>query len=79
MAFAELVSTGKIKHPDHEELKDHVLAGAARFVRERWRFVRPKGKHKWIDALTAAMIATDIVRSVEPKRSIYKERGILVV
>jgi phage terminase large subunit-like protein len=79
MNFAELVSTRKLCHPDHSELTDHVLAAAARFVGERWRFVRPKGKHKWIDGLTAAMIAVDIVTSVEPKkRSLYEGRGLLL-
>lgn len=80
MAFAELVSTAKLRHPDHPELTDHVLAAAARFVGERWRFVKPKGKHKWIDGLIAAMIAVDLVTSAKPKgRSVYEDRGLVTV
>lgn len=65
MGFAELVSARQLRHPDHPQLNDHVLAAAARFVGERWRFVRPRGKHRWIDGLTAASIATSLVGAVE--------------
>lgn len=81
MGFAELVSTRKLRHPDHPQLTDHVLAAAARFVGERWRFVKPKGKRKkWIDGAIAASIAADWAASRKPKRkSVYETRNLLVV
>jgi hypothetical protein len=66
MGFAELVSTRQLRHPDHPQLNAHVLAAEARFVGERWRFARPAGQHRWIDGLTAAMIATHLATGVEP-------------
>jgi phage terminase large subunit-like protein len=75
MGFAELVSTRKLRHPGDRRLTDHVLAAAARFVGERWRFAKPRGRHRWIDALIAAAIAVDIVRSEpEPRESVYEQR-----
>jgi hypothetical protein len=67
MGFAELVSTRPLRHPDHPQLNAHVLAASARFVGERWRFARPVGKHRWIDGLTAAMIAVAHTGMVEPE------------
>ena len=53
----------------------HVLAAAARFVGERWRFVKPRGRDRWIDGLIAAAIAIDIVRrEMEPRTSVYESR-----
>jgi phage terminase large subunit-like protein len=75
MRFAELVSAGNIRHPGDERFTDHVLTASARYVGEHWRFARPKGKRKPIDALTAAMIAVDVVASTPPpRRSVYEER-----
>ena len=65
MRFAELVAARKLRHPDHPQLTDHVLAASARFVGERWRFARPKGRHRWTDGLTAASIAVSLVGRVE--------------
>ncbi len=59
MRFAELVAAGMIRHPDDPEFNAHVLTASARFVGERWRLARPRGQRKPIDALTAAMTATD--------------------
>ena len=67
MGFAELVSAGRLRHPDHPQLNDHVLAAAARFIGERSRFARPAGRHRWIDGLTAAMIAAHLATGVEPE------------
>jgi phage terminase large subunit-like protein len=75
MRFAELVSAGMIRHPDDAEFTSHVLNASARFIGERWRFSRPRGRRKPIDALTAAMIAADWLASVEPARvSVYETR-----
>lgn len=67
VGFAELVFTRQSRHPDHPQLSAHVLAASARFVGERWRFARPAGKHRWIDGLTAAMIAVHLATGVEPE------------
>jgi hypothetical protein len=69
MRFAELVAAGQIRHPGHEELTAHVLAASARFIGERWRFARPRGRRKPIDALTAAMTAVDVVASERQRTS----------
>ena len=77
MGFAELVSTRKLRHPGDQGLTDHVLAAGARFVGERWRFVKPRGRERWIDALIAAAIAVDMVqRAPEPRQSVYEPRFI---
>lgn len=77
MNFAELVSTRKLRHPDHPKLSEHVLAAAARFVGERWRFVKPRGKNRHIDGVIAASIAAELVSSVEPPReSVYSRREL---
>jgi hypothetical protein len=74
MGFAELVSTGKLHHPGHRQLTDHVLNAAARFVGERWRFAKQRGRpDRWIDGLIAAAIAVDVVGRFEPPRqSVYE-------
>jgi hypothetical protein len=72
MGFAELVSTHELAHPGDPRLTDHVLGAAARFVAERWRFVKPRGRERWIDGLIAATIAVDVVRRRQPPReSVY--------
>ena len=77
MNFAELVSTRKLRHPDHPKLTEHVLAAAARFVGERWRFAKPRGKDKKIDGVIAASIAAELAGNVEPpRRSIYEDRPL---
>jgi hypothetical protein len=74
MRFAELVGAGMIRHPDDEEFTSHVLTASARFIGERWRFARPRGQRKPIDALTAAMTAVDWLTSKpEPSRSRYSD------
>jgi phage terminase large subunit-like protein len=78
MNFAELVSTRKLRHPDHPKLTEHVLAAAARFVGERWRFAKPRGKDKKIDGVIAASIAAELAGNVEPpRRSIYETRDLM--
>jgi hypothetical protein len=73
MAFAELIATRKLAHPGDQQLTDHVLAASARFIGERWRFAKPRGRDRWIDALIAATIAVDVCRRTpEPKRSVYE-------
>jgi hypothetical protein len=48
------------------------LAAAARFVVERWRFVKPRGCDRWIDACIAAAMAADVANVLERKRqSVY--------
>jgi len=74
MGFAELVSTRKLRHPDHPGLTDHVLAAAARFVGERWRFVKARGSGKWIDACVAAAIAAELADEAQPSASVYEDR-----
>jgi len=75
MGFAELVATRELAHPGDQRLTDHVLGAAARFVGERWRFVKPRGRDRWIDGLIAATIAVDVVRRVPERRvSIYEAR-----
>lgn len=77
MRFAELVSAGMIRHPDDPEFTAHVLNASAKFIGERWRFARPRGQRKPIDALTAAMTAVDWLTSVEPPRvSVYEGRFV---
>jgi phage terminase large subunit-like protein len=71
MGLAELVNTKQLRHPDQQELNDHVRAAAARFVGERWRLTKPKGRDRWIDAAIAAAMATDLARRLEPRQSIY--------
>jgi hypothetical protein len=61
MAFAELISTRKLRHPRDGQLTDHVLAGAAKFVGDPLALREAAREQKWIDALIAAVIATDIV------------------
>ena len=79
MRFAELVSAGMIRHPDDPEFTAHVLAASARFIGERWRFARPRGQRKPIDALSAAMMAVDWLASKPaPRRSVYEKRGLTV-
>ena len=79
MNFAELISTRKLRHPDHQKLTDHVLAAAARFVGERWRFVKPRGKDRHIDGVIAASIAAEMAGSIgPPPRSVYEARGLVV-
>ena len=75
MGFAELVSTGKLQHPGHRQLTEHVLNAAARFVGERWRFAKQRGRpDRWIDGLIAAAIAVDVVGRIEPpRRSVYED------
>jgi phage terminase large subunit-like protein len=76
MRFAELVGAGMIRHPDDPDFTAHVLAASARFIGERWRFARPRGQRKPIDALTAAMTAVDYLASrPAPWRSRYSEPG----
>lgn len=76
MGFAELISTGKLRHPNQADLNSHVLAASAKFVGERWRFVKPPGRqHVWIDACVAATIACDVLGRYEPPRvSVYQDR-----
>jgi phage terminase large subunit-like protein len=77
MRFAELVAAGQLRHPGDETLTKHVLAASARFVGEHWRFARPSGARQPIDALTAAMIAVDVVASKAPApRSVYEDRFV---
>lgn len=77
MRFAELVGARMIRHPDDEELTAHVLTASAKLIGERWRFARPRGQRKPIDALTAAMIAVDTLASQPPpRRSIYEDRPL---
>jgi len=74
MRFAELVAAGMIRHPADEEFTAHVLAASAKFIGERWRFARPRGARKPIDALTAAMTAVDCLASrPAPRRSRYSD------
>ena len=74
MRFAELVGARMVRHPADRELTAHVLAASARFIGERWRFARPRGARKPIDALTAAMTATDtIARQAPPRQSRYSD------
>ena len=75
MGFAELISTRKLRHPDQHELTEHVLAAAARFVGERWQFVKPPGRrHVWIDAAVAAAMACNVVETDPgPQRSQYDQ------
>jgi phage terminase large subunit-like protein len=78
MRFAELVGAGMIRHPDDEELTAHVLAASAKFVGERWRFGRPRGQRKPIDALTASMVGVDWLASKPaPAHSPYEDRGVI--
>jgi len=63
-----------IRHPADEEFTSHVLAASAKFIGERWRFARPRGARKPIDALTAAMAAVDWLTSKQPpRRSRYSD------
>jgi hypothetical protein len=56
-----------------------VLAASARFVGERWRFVKPKGTDRKIDAVIAASIAAELAGAVQPKReSVYGTRDLIV-
>jgi phage terminase large subunit-like protein len=78
MAFAELVSTRKLRHPGQAQMTEHVLAGAARFIGERWKFVKAKDRKRWIDALIAGCMACDVATRIEPKReSVYATRGLI--
>jgi phage terminase large subunit-like protein len=78
MNFAELISTRKLRHPDQPKLTEHVLAAAARFVGERWRFAKPRGKDKKIDGVIAASIAAELAGSAEPpRRSIYETQDVV--
>ncbi len=75
MRFAELVGARMVRHPADGEFTAHVLAASARFIGERWRFARPRGARKPIDALTAAMTATDWLACIEPAReSVWNKR-----
>jgi hypothetical protein len=79
MRFAERVSAAMIRHPDDPEFTAHVLAASARFIGERWRFARPRGQRKPIDALSAATMAVDWLASKPaPRRSVYEKRGLTV-
>ena len=75
MRFAELVGAWMIRHPDDPEFTAHVLAASAKFIGERWRFGRPRGQRRPIDALTAAMVAVDWLTSrPAPSVSVYERR-----
>jgi phage terminase large subunit-like protein len=77
MRFAELVAAGQLRHLGDETLTRHVLAASARFVGEHWRFGRPSGARQPIDALTAAMIAVDVVATKPPApRSVWEDRVV---
>jgi hypothetical protein len=78
MRFAELVGAGMIRHPDDQKFATHVLAASAKVIGERWRFGRPRGQRKPIDALTAAMTATDwLTSALPPRRSVYENRSVV--
>jgi phage terminase large subunit-like protein len=77
MRFAELVGAEMIRHPDDPEFTSHVLTASARFIGERWRFARPRGQRKPIDALTAAMMAVEFASQPAPRRSVYEDRDLL--
>jgi phage terminase large subunit-like protein len=72
--LAEDIAAKKIRHPGHPELTDHVLSGAAKFIGSMWRFVKPKGKRKPIDACVALAMGNDVLASrPPPRRSIYDD------
>ena len=62
--LAEAIAAGEIEHPDHEELSRHVLAAAAKFTGESWRFVKPQ-KRRPIDGVIALAMAVRVLKSLD--------------
>lgn len=60
--LAEAISARQIEHPDDPELNRHVLAAAAKFTGESWRFVKP-AKKRPIDGAIALAMATRVLKS----------------
>ena len=63
--FAELVGSGEVVHPGDETLTRHVTAAAAKFMGERWRFVKQRRGGQPIDAVIAACMAARVLLADE--------------
>jgi hypothetical protein len=67
----------QLRRPADKELEEHAVAAAARFVGEGWRFVKPRGRDRWIDGLIAATIAVDVdCCRPAPGRRVYETRSV---
>jgi len=72
-----MVSLNDLEAARLDELTAHLLTASAKIIGERWRFARPRGQRKPIDALTAAMTAVDVlVSKPTPRRSVYESREL---
>jgi len=63
--FAELVGSGGVVHPGDATLTQHVTSAAAKFMGERWRFVKQRRGGQPIDAVIAACMATRVLLADE--------------
>jgi phage terminase large subunit-like protein len=59
--LSEAISAKRLKHPDDEELNRHVLAAGAQVVGSAWKFSKPRGKARKIDALVALSMANSVL------------------
>lgn len=59
--LSELISGGRIKHPDDPELNSQILAAAPRPVGEGWRFVKRKKNKMPIDAAIATAMPVSVI------------------
>ena len=66
--LSEAINAKKIGHPDDEELNRHVLAAAAQVVGASWKFVKPRGRSKKIDAVIALAMAHSVLLAEPPKK-----------
>ena len=64
--MAEDIAARELRHPGHPELTEHVLSAAAKFIGSMWRFVKPKGKRKAIDACIALAMGSHVLASRPP-------------
>lgn len=68
--LAKAIAAREIQHPDDPVLNAHVLAAAAYFFGDRWKFVKQKKKKMPIDGVIAlAMAHSTLIDGAEPDDS----------